>query len=50
MYHDVIYEWPQRRLECEKEELSSALDEAEAALEAEENRVVRAQFELATLK
>ena len=46
--HEI--ERQKRRLECEKEELSSALDEAEAALEAEENRVVRAQFELATLK
>lgn len=39
-----------RRVEAEKEELSNALDEAEAALEAEENRTIRAQFELATIK
>ena len=39
-----------RRLEGEKEELANALDEAEAALEAEENRTIRAQFELAQLK
>lgn len=32
-----------RRLEVEKEELQHALDEAEAALEAEENKVLRAQ-------
>ena len=46
--HEV--ERQKRRLECEKEELANALDEAESALEAEENRVVRAQFELATLR
>lgn len=39
-----------RRVECEKEELANALDEAEAALEAEENRLVAAQLELASLK
>ena len=39
-----------RRLECEKEEMASALDEAEAALEAEENRVIRTQLELSQLK
>lgn len=32
-----------RRLEVEKEELQHALDEAEAALEAEESKVLRAQ-------
>ena len=46
--HEI--ERQKRRLECEKEELTNALDEAEAALEAEENRVMRAQLELATLK
>merc|ERR1711988_914497 len=39
-----------RRLEVEKEELQSALEEAEGALEAEENKVLRAQLELAQLK
>ncbi len=39
-----------RRLEVEKEELANALDEAETALEAEENRTIRAQFELAQLR
>ena len=49
----VVIERPQRqkrRLECEKEEMASALDEAEAALEAEENRVIRTQLELTQLK
>ena len=46
--HEV--ERQKRRVESEKEELANALDEAEAALEAEENRVIRANFELATLK
>ena len=46
--HEV--ERQKRRLECEKEEMASALDEAEAALEAEENRVIRTQLELTTLK
>merc|ERR1719304_25325 len=39
-----------RRLEVEKEELQSALEEAEGALESEENKVLRAQLELAQLK
>merc|ERR1711990_72034 len=39
-----------RRLEVEKEELQAALEEAEGALEAEENKVLRAQLELAQLK
>ncbi|VDL86960.1 unnamed protein product [Nippostrongylus brasiliensis] len=34
-----------RRLELEKEELQQALDESEAALEAEESKVLRAQEE-----
>ena len=46
--HEV--ERQKRRLECEKEELANALDEAESALEAEENRVIRSEIELATLK
>ncbi len=46
--HEV--ERQRRRLEAEKEELSSALDEAEAALEAEENRVFRAELELSSIK
>ena len=46
--HEV--ERQKRRVESEKEELANALDEAESALEAEENRVIRANFELATLK
>jgi len=33
----------QRQLEGEKDELQHALDEAEAALEAEEGRVLRTQ-------
>merc|ERR1712102_204044 len=39
-----------RRLECEKEELQAALEDAEGALEAEENKVLRAQLELAQVK
>merc|ERR1719260_399200 len=39
-----------RRLEVEKEELQAALEEAEAALEMEENKVLRAQLELAQVK
>merc|ERR1712013_467896 len=39
-----------RRLETEKEELQAALEEAEATLEMEENRVLRAQLELAQVK
>ena len=38
-----------RRLEQEKEELQAALEEAEATLEMEENKVLRAQLELAHL-
>jgi hypothetical protein len=33
----------QRQLEAEKDELQHALDEAEAALEAEEGKVMRTQ-------
>merc|ERR1712002_1393946 len=36
--------------EVEKEELQAALEEAEGALEAEENKVLRAQLELGQLK
>merc|ERR1712173_14051 len=39
-----------RRLEVEKEELQAALEEAESALEAEENKVLRAQLELGQVK
>merc|ERR1719225_2521709 len=39
-----------RRLEIEKEELQSALEEAEAALEQEENKVMRAQLDLAQVR
>merc|ERR1712106_1079873 len=39
-----------RRLEVEKEELQGALEEAEGGIEAEENKVLRAQLELATVK
>ena len=36
--------------QCEKEELQAALEEAESALEAEENKVLRAQLELGQVK
>merc|ERR1712142_106853 len=39
-----------RRLEVEKEELQNALEEAEATLEMEENRVLRSQLELANVR
>merc|ERR1711892_1410728 len=39
-----------RRLEQEKEELQAALEEAEATLEMEENKVLRAQLELAQVR
>merc|ERR1712130_684409 len=39
-----------RRLETEKEELQAALEEAEGAHEAEENKVLRAQLELGQVK
>merc|ERR1712106_648271 len=39
-----------RRIEVENEELQGALEEAEGGLEAEENKVLRAQLELATVK
>ena len=35
-----------RRLEIEKEELQTALDEAEGSLQAEESKVARAQMEV----
>merc|ERR1712234_13206 len=39
-----------RRLEQEKEELQAALEEAEATLEMEENKVLRAQLDLAQVR
>merc|ERR1711971_575158 len=39
-----------RRLEQEEEELQAALEEAEATLEMEENKVLRAQLELAQVR
>merc|ERR550539_1068002 len=39
-----------RMLETEKEELQGALEEAEATLEMEENKVLRAQLELANVR
>merc|ERR1711937_437633 len=39
-----------RRLEVENDELKGALEEAEGGIEAEENKVLRAQLELATVK
>merc|ERR1712213_191142 len=39
-----------RRLEVEKEELQAALEEAEGALEAEENKVLRASLELGQVR
>jgi myosin heavy chain 6/7 len=40
----------QKRLDAEKEELQHALDEAEAALEAEESKVLRAQVEVQQIR
>merc|ERR1719250_137251 len=39
-----------KRLEAEKSELQSALEEAEATLEQEENKVLRCQMELTQVK
>ena len=39
-----------RRLEVEKEELRAGLEEAEAALEQEENKVLRAQLEMSQVR
>merc|ERR1711974_480621 len=39
-----------KRLEAEKLELQAALEEAEATLEQEENKVLRAQLELGQVK
>merc|ERR1719495_1227889 len=39
-----------KRLEAEKMELQSALEEAEATLEQEENKVLRCQMELSQVK
>ena len=46
IYHllKIIFE------KVEKEELQAALEEAESALEAEENKVLRAQLELGQVK
>merc|ERR1719339_814890 len=47
-YHEVIKNM--KRLEAEKEDLQNALEEAEAALEQEENKVLRGQLELSQLR
>ena len=39
-----------KRLEAEKMELQSALEEAEATLEQEENKVLRCQLELSQIR
>ncbi|VDK52965.1 unnamed protein product [Anisakis simplex] len=39
-----------RRLEMEKDELQQALDDAEAALEAEESKVLRSQVEISQIR
>merc|ERR1711874_242649 len=39
-----------KRLEIEKEELAAALEEAEAALEQEENKFLRSQLELSQVR
>merc|ERR1711881_361064 len=39
-----------RRMETEKEELQGALEDAECSLEAEENKVLRAQLELGQVR
>merc|ERR1719150_1092326 len=39
-----------KRLEAEKLELQAALEEAEGALEQEENKVLRSQLELSTVR
>merc|ERR1712077_67072 len=39
-----------KRLEAEKLELQAALEEAEGALEQEENKVLRSQLELTTVR
>merc|ERR1712241_1576092 len=44
--HDEVVE----QLDVEKRELQSALEEAEAALEQEENKVLRAQLELGQVR
>lgn len=46
--HDI--QKAKRRLETEKDELSSALEEAEAALEQEENKTLKAHLELSQIK
>ncbi len=42
--HEI--EKARKRLEVEKDELQGALEEAESALEQEENKTLRAQLEL----
>ena len=48
----IIYHLPKFYFDhqAEKEELQAALEEAEGALEAEENKVLRAQLELGQVK
>ncbi|CAL4159659.1 unnamed protein product, partial [Meganyctiphanes norvegica] len=47
-HHEVIKNM--KRLEVEKEELQNALEEAEAALEQEENKVLRGQLEISQVR
>merc|ERR1712128_45379 len=47
-YHEVAK--AVKRLEVEKEELAAALEEAEAALEQEENKYLRGQLELSQVR
>ncbi|QQP57772.1 Myosin heavy chain 1, partial [Caligus rogercresseyi] len=47
---DIMDQIMRKRLEMEKMEMQSALEEAEAALEQEENKVLRQQLELSQIK
>merc|ERR1719244_1041003 len=47
-YHEIIKNM--KRLEVEKEDLQNALEEAEAALEQEENKVLRGQLEISQVR
>ena len=47
-YHEVVKNM--KRLEVEKDELQNALEEAEAALEQEENKVLRGQLEISQVR
>merc|ERR1712142_531033 len=47
-YHEVTKTY--KRLEVEKDELAAALEEAEAALEQEENKYLRGQLELSQVR